>query len=142
MEMNGILPLTDRLNVEVYQLLEEHKESVTLLDELANSAAKEKKARYARLAEKLKAHTLNEEEVLYPASLFIGKYVHERVELHDASIIPEVVAERTLAAIPEETRQASGGRRSLPENDWEGYIVALNSHQSPSSICHCLVTQQ
>jgi len=61
MEMKGVLPLTDRFDVDIYQLLEEHKESVTLLGELADSAAKENKAGYARLAEKLKAHVLDEE---------------------------------------------------------------------------------
>lgn len=79
-EMKEVLEMTKRLKTEHGRMLEEHKEIVKALENLAKVAKREKKMEYARFAEKLKLHALNEEEVLYPASLLIGEYVEIRTE--------------------------------------------------------------
>jgi hemerythrin superfamily protein len=81
LEMREVLDMTGKLKSGLNQMLEEHKAIVLALEDLAKVARKEKKMEYVRFAEKLKLHALNEEEVLYPASLLIGKYVGMRVEL-------------------------------------------------------------
>lgn len=83
MEMKDVLSMTDRFAVEMYQMVEEHKELASLLDGLASAAAEEKKPRWRGLVEALKSHIQTEDAVLYLAALFIGKYVHERVEMHE-----------------------------------------------------------
>ncbi|MDD1773647.1 MAG: hemerythrin domain-containing protein [Methanomassiliicoccales archaeon] len=80
LEMGEVLDMTNKLKSELNQMLEEHKAIVASLESLVKAARKENKMEYARFAEKLKMHALNEEEVLYPASLLIGEYVGMRVE--------------------------------------------------------------
>lgn len=77
-EMKEVLEMTNRLKTEIDQMLEEHREIVLALENLAKVAKMEKRMEYVRFAEKLKLHALNEEEVLYPASLLIGEYVEIR----------------------------------------------------------------
>ncbi|MDD1765136.1 MAG: hypothetical protein LUO84_01615 [Methanomassiliicoccales archaeon] len=80
-EMEEVLVMTAKLKSEYKKMLDEHKAIVLALDGLAKAAKKEKKERYVELSRKLKMHALDEEEFLYPASLLIGRYVRERVEL-------------------------------------------------------------
>jgi hypothetical protein len=80
LEMKEVLDTTNRLKSEFGRMLEEHKAIALALEDLAKVARKEKKMEYVMFAEKLKLHALNEEEVLYLASLLIGEYVEIRTE--------------------------------------------------------------
>ena len=74
-ELSGVLKMTDKLRAELGQMLAEHKEIVSSLEELIKQAKKEKKTEYVKFAEKLILHAQTEEEVYYPAALLIGDYV-------------------------------------------------------------------
>ncbi len=74
-EMRNVLTMTDRLKVDLQQMLEEHKAIVTALKDLIDAANKEGKSEYALFAEKLMLHAQTEEEVLYPAAILIGEYL-------------------------------------------------------------------
>jgi hypothetical protein len=73
--MRDALVMTNKLKAELNQMLKEHKEIVAALKKLVVEAKKEKKAEYVRFADKLILHAQTEEEVYYPASLLIGKYL-------------------------------------------------------------------
>jgi len=75
LEMKGVLTMTNRLKVELPQMLKEHKAIVAELEKLTDAARKENKMEYARFAEKLILHAKSEEEVLYPTAILIGEYV-------------------------------------------------------------------
>ena len=74
-EMREVLSMTDRLKMELPQMLQEHKAIVAKLQDLIEVAKKEGRREPARFAEKLMLHAQTEEEVLYPASLLIGDYL-------------------------------------------------------------------
>jgi len=78
LEMKEVLDMTSKLKSEIGQMLNEHRDIVKALNDLAKVAKKAKKPEIVKFAEKLKVHALNEEEVLYPASLLVGRYVEER----------------------------------------------------------------
>jgi hypothetical protein len=56
-------------------MLKEHKQITTALKKLVIEAKKEKKLDYVKFANKLILHAQTEEEVYYPASILIGKYL-------------------------------------------------------------------
>lgn len=74
-EMRDAISLTDRLTVDLHQMLKEHKEIIAALDKLEAAARKSRKPRYVRFSEKLVLHARNEEEILYPAAILVGKYL-------------------------------------------------------------------
>jgi hemerythrin superfamily protein len=74
-EMSQVLSMTDSLEAELPQMLDQHREIVTALERLARAANDEGKPRVARFAEKLILHAQTEEQVLYPAAILIGRYV-------------------------------------------------------------------
>lgn len=74
-EMAGVIAMTDNLEAELPHMLSEHREIVAALETLVAAAKAEHQARYARFAEKLILHAKTEEEVLYPTSLLIGRYL-------------------------------------------------------------------
>lgn len=74
-EMGSVLTMTDKLRVELHQMLEEHKAIVAELRNLIDVAKKEGKMEYASFAEKLILHAQTEEDVLYPAAILIGEYL-------------------------------------------------------------------
>lgn len=74
-EMGNVLAMTDRLKMELSQMLGEHKAIVAALKDLSDAAKKEKKMEYSYFAEKLMLHAQTEEEVLYPAAILIGEYL-------------------------------------------------------------------
>lgn len=76
-EMKDVIQLTDKLNAELLQMLEEHKAIVASLQNLKEVARKENRMEYVSFAEKLIMHAKNEEEVLYPASILVGKYLKQ-----------------------------------------------------------------
>ncbi len=74
-KMKDVLTMTDRLKEELDQMLKEHKQIVIALKKLVADAEKEKKPEYVKFADKLALHAKTEEEVYYPASILIGKYL-------------------------------------------------------------------
>ena len=64
-EMRDVLPMTDRLQTELPQMLAEHKAIVAALQNLVDAAQRENQMAYAHFAEKLMLHAQTEEEVLY-----------------------------------------------------------------------------
>lgn len=78
-EMRDALAMTDRLQAELAEMLEEHKAIVGALQELAAAAKQERKREYERFAEKLVLHTQTEEQVLYPTALLIGEYLKTKL---------------------------------------------------------------
>lgn len=72
------IELSDRLKSEMPKMLEEHKAVVQALEALSAAANAEKKPLGAEFAEKLKAHALTEEEILYPASILVGQTLKAR----------------------------------------------------------------
>jgi hypothetical protein len=78
--MRDALVMTNKLKAELSQMLKEHKEIVSALKKLVVEAKKEKKLEYVRFADRLILHAQTEEEVYYPASLLIGKYLKLRLK--------------------------------------------------------------
>lgn len=60
-------------------MLAEHKAIVGTLGKLSDVAKKENKMECVRFSEKLMLHARTEEEVLYPASVLVGKYLKAKL---------------------------------------------------------------
>ena len=73
--MAEALKMTDRLEAELPHMLAEHKDILAALSGLADAARAENNLEHARLAERLMAHALTEEQVSYPTALLIGRYL-------------------------------------------------------------------
>jgi hypothetical protein len=63
-DMKGILLMTDKLKVQLNQMLKEHEEILTALEKLTASAKKENKLEYLRFAERLTLYAQTEEDLL------------------------------------------------------------------------------
>jgi hemerythrin-like domain-containing protein len=74
-DMKEVLALTDKLEAELSQMLEEHKSIVAALEKLSAAAKRENRMEYTKFAEALMRHAQTEEEVSYPTSILIGEYV-------------------------------------------------------------------
>jgi hypothetical protein len=77
--MAGVLEMTDRLEAEMPTMHAEHEDIVAALKDLNDAATAENKPAGVQFAEELTTHAHEEEEVLYPASLLIGRYVTLRL---------------------------------------------------------------
>lgn len=73
--MAQVLALTDRLEVELPAMLQEHQAIVVALQRLQQLAARANRADLADFADRLVQHARTEEEVMYPATLLVGRYV-------------------------------------------------------------------
>lgn len=74
-DMRSVLAMTDALEQELPQMLREHdaiREATRAFGEAAEQAGREE---YVRFAENLAAHARQEEEILYPAAILVGRYV-------------------------------------------------------------------
>lgn len=80
-DMSKILPLTDKLEKELPAMLEEHKQITVALNNLIEVAKKENGKEHVEFAEALMEHAKEEEEVLYPAAILIGRYLKSRIGL-------------------------------------------------------------
>jgi hemerythrin-like domain-containing protein len=78
--MRDTAGLTDKLKTEMPQMLDEHKQIVAALDNLAKAAKSENKIAAVEFTEKLKMHAQNEEEILYPAAMLVGEYLKLRLK--------------------------------------------------------------
>ena len=72
------LSMTDALQSELPNMLEEHKKIRAAVEKLHLAARAEHATTYERLAEQLALHAQTEEEVLYPAAIMVGKVIRER----------------------------------------------------------------
>jgi hypothetical protein len=77
-EMSDAIEMTDKLKADLPHMLREHKDIVAALANLSAAAKESKRPKYVRFAEKLTLHARNEEEVLYPAAILVGKYIRLR----------------------------------------------------------------
>lgn len=74
-EMKTVLPLTDALERELPRMLDEHRRIGAAREAFELAARRANRAEYVRLAESLAHHARQEEEVLYPAAILVGRYV-------------------------------------------------------------------
>jgi len=77
--MREVLPMTDALRAELPRMLEEHKAIHAATVQLGDVAKAEGNPAVERLADVLKGHAANEEEVSYPAALLVGDVVRARL---------------------------------------------------------------
>jgi hypothetical protein len=77
--MADVLKLTDKLEAELPTMLSEHKEIVAALTRLIKAARAESKPDVVHFAEKLMLHAQTEEQVAYPATLLVGRYVRAKL---------------------------------------------------------------
>jgi hypothetical protein len=74
-KMKDMLVMTNRLKADLDQMLKEHRQIVAALKKLVVEAKKEERLEYVKFADRLILHAQTEEEVYYPASILIGKYL-------------------------------------------------------------------
>ena len=74
-DMRSVLAMTDALEEELPQMLREHQAIRAAAGEFRTAAEKAGRAEYVRFAENLAAHAREEEEILYPAAIVVGRYV-------------------------------------------------------------------
>jgi hypothetical protein len=71
----AIIAKTDRLRVELADMLKEHQAIARSLEALYDAATVDERPELARFARKLLLHAQMEEQIYYPASLVIGEYL-------------------------------------------------------------------
>ena len=74
-DMTAVLPLTDALERELPQMLREHEPIREALAGFRTAAQAAGREDYVRFSEALAAHARQEEEILYPAAILVGRYV-------------------------------------------------------------------
>lgn len=74
-EMRAVLPMTEALERELPQMLREHDVIREAVGKFRAAAAAGGKHDYVRFADGLAAHAREEEEILYPAAVLVGRYV-------------------------------------------------------------------
>lgn len=74
-EMREVLPMTDSLEAELPKMLKEHDAIRAATAKFRAAAVKARRDDYVRFADGLAAHARQEEEILYPAAIMVGRYV-------------------------------------------------------------------
>lgn len=72
------IQMARQLRSHYEQMLQEHQQIHSALEALASTARREHKPRAVEFAETLMLHAQNEEQVLYPTTLLIGKYLENQ----------------------------------------------------------------
>ena len=72
--------IAESLRENLPQIRREHRDLIAALEKLAAAAREESKPEYAAFAERLILHIREEEEVLYPAVLLVGKTLNQKPE--------------------------------------------------------------
>lgn len=72
------IQMADELRAHYEQMIQEHQKIHAALETLASAARQEHKPEVLAFAEALMLHAQNEEQVLYPTTLLIGKYLRLR----------------------------------------------------------------
>ena len=85
-EMAAVLELTDRLEAELPQMLEEHRGIVEALSKLREAAARAGHDDIVTFAEALVEHAQTEEAVMYPAAILVGQVVRQRLGLRAVAL--------------------------------------------------------
>ncbi|KWT69038.1 MULTISPECIES: hemerythrin domain-containing protein [unclassified Variovorax] len=78
-EMVEVLELTDRLEAELPQMLEEHRSIVDALNKLREAAERAGSSDVVAFSEALVEHAQTEEAVMYPAAILVGQVVRQRL---------------------------------------------------------------
>lgn len=76
-EMADVLPMTDALEQELPEMMREHDGIRAATMEFRAVAERAGRADYVRFADGLAAHARQEEEILYPAAILVGRYVKQ-----------------------------------------------------------------
>jgi hypothetical protein len=79
--MKGVLEMTDRLKLDIAEMLAEHRSIVAALETLIHAAQQAHRPEYADFALQLIEHARMEELVSYPAAILVGEYVKEKLHL-------------------------------------------------------------
>ena len=74
-EMRTVLPMTTALEKELPQMLREHEAIRAAALAFRQAAMSAKRDEFVRFADALAAHARQEEEILYPAAILVGRYV-------------------------------------------------------------------
>jgi hypothetical protein len=74
-EMRSVLAMTDALESELPQMLREHEVIRAAATKFRATAERNRRQDYVRFADNLAAHAREEEEILYPAAILVGRYV-------------------------------------------------------------------
>lgn len=82
-DMEEVLVLIDRLEHELPDMLNDHKDIVVALKVLLAAAREHDKVEYAEFAERLIRHAQTEEQVLYPAVLLAGRYIRLKLGISE-----------------------------------------------------------
>ncbi|MGH9454846.1 MAG: hemerythrin domain-containing protein, partial [Terriglobia bacterium] len=72
------IKMADQLQAHYGQMIQEHQQIQAALKTLASAAREEHKPEALAFAEELMLHAQNEEQILYPTTLLIGKYLKLR----------------------------------------------------------------
>ncbi len=78
-DMAAVKLMIDTFRAELPKMRAEHEAILAATDRLAVAAIEEGKVQYVRLAEQLKLHIAEEEDVYYPAALLVGMYLEARL---------------------------------------------------------------
>ena len=74
-DMRAVLPMTDALERELPQMLREHEVIRAAAVQFRAAAGQAGRDEYLRFSDELAAHARQEEEILYPAAVLVGRYV-------------------------------------------------------------------
>jgi hypothetical protein len=74
-QMRAVLPMTTALERELPQMLAEHRRIGAARTALETAARAANRPEYVAFAQTLAAHARQEEEVLYPAAILVGRYI-------------------------------------------------------------------
>lgn len=77
-QIDEAIKMADQLRTNYEQMIKEHRQIEAALKTLASAARQEHKPEALAFAEALMLHAQNEEQVLYPTTLLIGKYLKLR----------------------------------------------------------------
>jgi hypothetical protein len=74
-EMRSVLPMTQALERELPRMLEEHQGIRAAAARFRSAAEAAGRTDYVGFSDELAAHARQEEEILYPAAVLVGRYV-------------------------------------------------------------------
>jgi hemerythrin superfamily protein len=81
-DMSEVLTMADKLEAELPRMVAEHREIVSALEKLIAASEAEARPDVADFARRLTLHAQTEEQVAYPTTLLIGRYVKLQLEAH------------------------------------------------------------
>ncbi len=79
------IAMADHVRQNLARFRQEHEQITQALQTLAQAATEENKPEHAEFAHRLSLHAEHEEQVLYPATILIGRFLEQRQEQPDSS---------------------------------------------------------